>query len=96
MADLALSCQCGKVRGAARDVSPSLGNRVICYCESCQQFPTKLGKADDVLDEYGGTDIYQVPAGHLQIESGAEHLRCFRHTADGLYRWYAGCCGENR
>ncbi len=92
MAELKLSCHCGKVRGVAHDVSPSVGNRLICYCESCQQFPIKLGKTDQVLDEYGGTDIYQLPPGQLKITEGIEEIRCLRHTSKGLYRFYAGCC----
>lgn len=94
MPDLKLSCDCGKVSLVAHDVSPDLGNRIICYCDSCQQFPIKLGKQETVLDEYGGTEIYQLPPSHLEITKGREHLRCLRHTEKGLHRFYAGCCNS--
>ena len=92
MADLNLACGCGKVKAIARDVGPSLGNRIVCYCESCQKFPIKLDKADLVLDEYGGTEIYQIPPAHLEVVEGADQLRCLKHSEKGLHRFYAGCC----
>lgn len=91
MATLELKCDCGKVMLRARDVSPTLGNRLICYCKDCQQFPIKLNKAS-VLDEFGGTDIYQMPPAHLEITSGKEHIACMKHTEKGLLRFYAACC----
>ena len=92
MPNLELRCACGEMQAVARDVSPRLGNRIVCYCEPCQQFPIKLGRADAVLDAYGGTEIYQIPPAHLSITKGAEHLRCLKHTEKGLHRFYAGCC----
>lgn len=94
MTDLKLACDCGKVTLTAHNVSPRLGNRLVCYCESCQQFPIKLGKQDSVLDEYGGTEIYQMPPAQLEITGGREHVRCMRHTKEGLFRFYAGCCNS--
>ena len=92
MSDLQLRCECGSVKAVARDVSPRLGNRVVCYCESCQQFPIKLGKAEHVLDAFGGTEIYQLPPAHVEIVEGVEHVRCLKHSERGLHRFYAGCC----
>lgn len=92
MPTLETRCTCGTVRIAARDVSPSLGNRIVCYCDSCQAFPIALGKADAVLDEYGGTEIYQLPPAHLAIIGGVESIRCLRLSEKGLHRFYAGCC----
>lgn len=94
MTNLNLACDCGQVTLTAHDVSPHLGNRLVCYCESCQQFPIKLGKQAQVLDEYGGTEIYQMPPAHLEITSGKEQIRCLRHSKDGLFRFYAGCCNS--
>jgi hypothetical protein len=36
--DLPLSCRCGHVRGTAREVAPSAGFRLVCYCRDCQAF----------------------------------------------------------
>jgi len=92
MTDIDLSCRCSKVRGILHHASPSIGNRLICYCGSCQKFPKHLG-AEGVLDEYGGTDIYQVPIGHVELTAGKDLLKCLKVTRKGAFRWYAGCCG---
>ena len=91
MTEVSLSCRCGKLRGILHKASPSVGNRVVCYCESCRKFCTLLG-AEDKLDEYGGTDIYQVPIGHVEFTESKDMLKCLRVTEKGPYRWYAGCC----
>ncbi len=36
--DLPLSCRCGRVRGLAREIAPSAGFRLVCYCRDCQAF----------------------------------------------------------
>ena len=92
MTELKLKCQCGSVQGTTKGIAPKLGNRIICYCNDCQAFPTHLGVADTVLDEHGGTDIFQLPISHIKITEGSEHIRCLRLTQKGLYRWYTGCC----
>lgn len=91
MADIKLSCLCGMLKGVLHHASPSAGNHVICYCKDCRKFCTLLG-AEDALDEYGGTEIYQVPIGHVEFTDGKGMLRCHRLTEKGAYRWYAGCC----
>jgi len=45
-----------------------------------------------VLDDYGGTDMYQLPPARLKILQGQDRLQCLRLSGRGLYRWYAGCC----
>lgn len=88
--DLPLRCQCGHVRGAARDVSPSAGFRFVCYCTDCQAFARFLAR-QDVLDAAGGTDIFQMPAGRVTLIAGADALRCLTFSGKVL-RWYAECC----
>ena len=46
-----------------------------------------------MLDNYGGTAIFQVSPGHLTITEGAQHLACVRLGDRNLLRWYAACCG---
>lgn len=92
MTSVRLQCECGQVQGEAREISPGAGTRLVCYCDDCQAFPRVLGKAENVLDPWGGTDIYQMPQAHLQIHAGNDQLRCLRFGEKGTYRWYTACC----
>lgn len=90
--DLPIHCACGAVQGVARDVSGRVGNHVVCYCDDCQSFAHFLGRAADVLDEHGGTEVFQMSPARLAFTAGAERLACMRLSPKGLLRWYAGCC----
>ncbi|WP_417319654.1 DUF6151 family protein [Emcibacter sp.] len=92
MAEVNLKCSCGQIRGTAWDIVPHAGTRVVCYCEDCQAYARHLGQAETVLDEYGGTDIFQTAPAHMTITQGKEHIRSLRLTPKGPFRWYAGCC----
>jgi hypothetical protein len=61
-------------------------------CDDCQTFAHFLGRADEILDEHGGTEIYQLPPARLSISKGADQIRCMRLSPKGLMRWYTGCC----
>jgi hypothetical protein len=90
--DLEIRCACGNLRGIVRAVEPGEGNRGVCYCDDCQSFAHFLGRADTILDERGGTRIFQIAVGRVELTQGAEHLACMRLTEKGLSRWYADCC----
>src|SRR5262249_5309332 len=90
MADVALRCHCGRLRGVARAVSPSSGFRFICYCKDCQAFARFLERPD-IIDAAGGTDIFQMPPGQVTFTAGFEALRCV-HLSGKVLRWYADCC----
>lgn len=92
IADVALRCRCGTVRGVARAVSPRTVNHCFCYCDDCQAFAHFLGREDDVLDEHGGTEIVQMSQGRLALTDGVDRVAAMRLTENGLMRWYAGCC----
>ncbi len=92
MANLNLQCNCGNVQGFVKNVTPKSGNRCICFCKDCQAFPNELGQADSVLDEHGGTELFQAALSHVNITQGSDNLRCLRLTKKGLYRWYTDCC----
>jgi hypothetical protein len=79
------------MRGVAREVSPSAGFRIVCYCKDCQAFARFLGRPD-VLDAAGGTDIFQMATGRVTLTAGTEALRCLRLSHKGVFRWYADCC----
>ena len=91
--DIPVRCECGSVRGTLNAVSPSRVVRAVCYCDDCQAFAHYLGRADTVLDDYGGTSLTQVSPSRLTIAQGAQHLSCVRLTNRNLLRWYASCCG---
>ena len=90
--DVPLRCRCGAVRGIARDVVPSKVNHCFCYCDDCQAFAQHLGRADDVLDAHGGTEITQMSPANVTFSAGADKIAAIRLTEKGLVRWYASCC----
>ena len=92
MTEVSLNCDCGKVQGVASFVTASSGTRIICYCDDCQAFARYLDSAKTVLDQDGGTDIFQMPMSHLKITGGIEQIRCMRLSPKGLFRWYVECC----
>jgi hypothetical protein len=51
-----------------------------------------LGKADQILDAQGGTDVVQTRPASLTFTQGQDALACVRLTPKGLLRWYAACC----
>ncbi len=92
MPELALRCACGNVQGVAADVDPNAGTRLSCCCDDCQSFAHYLKRSRNVLDQYGGTDIFQMPVANLKLTHGLREVSCVRLSAKGLYRWYAKCC----
>ena len=93
MSEISLSCQCGKVKGTARNVSAKTGNHLVCYCSHCQAFMKELGK-EELLDANGGSDIFQLPPCNLVIHQGQDQLRCLKLTRKGPLRWYTACCNS--
>lgn len=80
------------MRGLARGVAPDRVNRVVCHCRFCGSYAQLLGRADQILDPRGGTDVFQMSPGLFEIRRGLEHVRCVRLTRRGALRWYASCC----
>jgi hypothetical protein len=89
--DIPLRCACGKLRGVALAVSPDAGCRVVCYCNDCQAFARFL-KRPGIMNQWGGTDLFQMAPSRVRITEGAEVLRCMRLSEKGMYRWYCGEC----
>jgi Family of unknown function (DUF6151) len=88
--DIPLGCRCGRVRGVARHVAPDEGFRFVCYCGDCQAFARFLDRPD-VLDASGGTDIFQMPVGRVELTAGVDAVRCLKRS-DKVFRWYTDCC----
>ncbi|HTV24204.1 MAG TPA: DUF6151 family protein [Polyangiaceae bacterium] len=89
--DVHLECACGKLRGTAHAVSPDSGTRVLCYCDDCQAFAHFLARSD-ILDERGGTDIFQMAPSRVQLTSELDSLACVRLSEKGMHRWYCREC----
>jgi hypothetical protein len=89
---LPLKCKCGKMKGVAKNISPSTGNHIVCMCIDCQTFAHYLKKEDEVLDQNGGTHIFQVTPSQIEINEGRENLALVRLSPKGAKRWYAKCC----
>lgn len=85
-----VQCACGALRGAV--LHSRRVNRVLCYCADCQAFAYFLGRAHEILDDNGGTEIIQIAPRKLALMTGVENLACLRLTENGLLRWYASCC----
>ena len=77
------------MRGVARDVAPSTVNHCFCYCDDCQAFAHFLGRADDVLDAHGGTEITQMSQANVGFTAGADKVAAMRligERTDSLVR----------
>ncbi|WP_417457781.1 DUF6151 family protein [Kordiimonas sp.] len=90
--DVPMSCTCGKVKGMIRGLSPASTNHVRCPCVGCQSYAHYLGRADDMLDEGGYSNIFQMNPRNFEIHEGHEHLAAVRITKTGPLRWYTDCC----
>jgi len=66
---------------------------IIARNKNGQAFANFLARDDiNVLDEFGGTAIYQTSQSQVIIQDGKAHLKSVRLTNNGLIRWYASCC----
>ncbi|RYZ79364.1 MAG: hypothetical protein EOP04_27895 [Proteobacteria bacterium] len=90
--NLAIECQCGKVKGIVKDTDSSTGPRIICLCDDCQAAAHWLGNAQRELDANGGTDITPILPSQVMITTGLSHLKSFLLTEKGSLRWYTECC----
>ena len=92
LAQLPLKCACGKFAGTFNSNVEPTSIRAICYCDDCQAYAHHLGRAREVLDTQGGTDIVGTRPSFLKVTSGQDLIACVRLTPKGLFRFYASCC----
>lgn len=85
-----LRCQCGTLRGHVSHTESVC--RGVCYCKDCQAYAHFLGKADETLDEMGGSDVVATLPQHVTFTQGVEKLSCMSLSDKGMLRWYASCC----
>ena len=92
MTSIPLQCRCGQVKGTAHDINPRKGLRVVCCCDSCQEFANHLGQESITLDQFGGTEVFQATQSQITVEEGQDKLHCLRLSKKGPLRWYTSCC----
>lgn len=92
MTNLTFRCECGQVEGSLKNASPHTGNHMVCYCDDCQAYAAYLGDEDKWLDEWGGTDVFQVTPASITFLKGSDKLRCVRVKPGGIFRFYSSCC----
>ena len=85
-----LRCRCGTVQGHVDQAA--VVNHGVCYCKDCQAYAHFLGKAGEILDEMGGTDVVATLPKYVTFTRGKKSLACMSLTEKGLLRWYARCC----
>ncbi|MCV2403600.1 DUF6151 family protein [Marinomonas sp. C2222] len=88
---VSLACSCGEVKGSLK-VEASHYFHVSCLCCDCQSFATNLGQAGTILDEHGGTELFQTYPQYLTITEGKEQITCMQLSEKGLFRWHTRCC----
>ena len=91
-ADLVLACRCGAVRGLVRDAGPEGGDHVVCHCTDCRAFAQLFDASEHVLDDHGGTALYQTRCARLELGAGRDRLGCLHLTEKPTLRWFARCC----
>jgi hypothetical protein len=85
-----LRCRCGALQGSVSHTGEA--TRGVCYCNDCQAYAHFLGRAADMLDKMGGTEIVATRPMYVTFTHGIEGLACMSLTGKGLLRWYASCC----
>jgi hypothetical protein len=85
-----LQCQCGTLQGHVSHTESVC--RGVCYCKDCQAYAHFLGKAGEILDEMGGSDVVATLPRHVTFTQGLEALACMSLSDKGMLRWYASCC----
>lgn len=86
-----LSCACGTVKGRLRIVPGSFFH-VHCLCCDCQRFASYLGNEEKILDECGGTELFQTYPAYMEITEGREYIACVQLRENSLYLWHTTCC----
>lgn len=86
-----LECLCGTVKGKL-DVVPGSFFHVHCLCCDCQNFASHLNNKENILDEHGGSELFQTYPAFMEISEGQDKIGCVQLRDKGLYRWHTTCC----
>lgn len=85
-----IRCKCGKLNGQLSHAENS--THLMCYCKDCQAFAHYLGRAGDMLDAQGGSNVVVSHPQEIAFSSGADAIACMSLSEAGMLRWYASCC----
>lgn len=85
-----LRCRCGQAKGYV-ELVPRSSMHVVCYCNDCRAFVRALGRPE-ILDQFGGSELFVTTPSSLKLLSGLERLRCLRLSERGMLRWHWDCC----
>lgn len=88
-----IRCDCGRFKAELTHFPQHSPGRLVCYCDDCQRYLRALGR-EDLLDDYGGTEIIPVYPNEVRFVSGREVLQCNRLAETGLARWSTTCCNS--
>lgn len=86
-----LECSCGSVKGQL-NVVPGSSFYVHCLCCDCQDFASYLNNQEKILDEHGGTELFQTYPVFLKFTEGQDNIGCVQLRDKGLFRWHTTCC----
>ncbi len=89
--DLTFSCSCGALKGHLDPSALQNGLHLACHCQDCRAAALYRGQPDP--KNTGGVHLFQMPPDMIHIDQGHAQLKLFRLGPNGLFRWYAGCCG---
>jgi hypothetical protein len=64
----------------------------VCHCKYCRAYQEHLGNGDELFDEFGGSEVFQMSPASIDISQGLEHVHCIKLTGKGALRFYAKCC----
>lgn len=85
-----IQCRCGALKGELAVTRAA--NHGVCYCRDCRTYAFVLGRAGDVLDSLGGTDVIATLPRYVRFTAGIDKLACLSLSPRGALRWYASCC----
>ena len=86
-----IQCDCGKFKADVGETWKKSPGRLVCYCDDCQEFVSKLNRGG-ILDEFGGTETIPLYPNDIKVLSGLEQLRYIQLTDDGPIRISTICC----
>ena len=86
-----LECLCGTVKGHI-NVVPKSFFHVQCICCDCQNFASYLKNQESILDEHGGTELFQTYPNNMVLTEGKNNVTAIKFGEKGIYRWHTTCC----
>ncbi len=86
-----LECFCGAVKGRV-NIVPGAYFHVHCFCCDCQSFASYLNNKEKILDEHGGSELFQTYPSLMEITEGLDKIDCVQLRDKGLFRWHTKCC----